>query len=108
MSGISAVVASIAMFAAIALGWGGTWLILKRRDPKHGILMIVAGLVLFGNVLIWVWPAEFPGEGRGPAPSRNAHGRAPALPRGSLPGSGPRPSPGNSSFPASGALTALG
>ena len=53
---MTAVTASIAMFAVIALGWGGTWLILKRRDRKHGSLMIVAGLVLFANVLIWVWP----------------------------------------------------
>jgi hypothetical protein len=56
MSGLAAVVASIAMFAVIALGWVGTWLILKRQDRLRGALMIVASLVLFGNLLIWVWP----------------------------------------------------
>ena len=51
-------VASIGMLAVIALGWGGTWLILKRMDRARGALMIVAALVLFANVLIWVWPVR--------------------------------------------------
>ena len=58
MSGLAAATASIAMFAVIALGWGGVWLILKRRDRARGALMIVAALVLLANVLIWTWPAH--------------------------------------------------
>ena len=58
MTGVMAPVASVAMLAVIALGWGGTWLILKRRDRLRGGLMIVAGLVLFANLLIWTWPTR--------------------------------------------------
>jgi high-affinity Fe2+/Pb2+ permease len=47
---------SIAMLAAFALVWGGAWLIVKRRDRKRGILMLIAAAVLVGNVLIWVVP----------------------------------------------------
>ncbi|MBV9840155.1 MAG: hypothetical protein JOY99_01235 [Sphingomonadaceae bacterium] len=56
MSGADALFASVAVLAVIALGWGGVWLILKRRDRLRGTLMIVAGLVLLANVLIWTWP----------------------------------------------------
>lgn len=58
MTGLPGLLASIAMFAILALGWGGMWLIIKRRDRKRGALMIVAALVLFGNVLIWTWPTH--------------------------------------------------
>jgi hypothetical protein len=47
---------SIAMLAVFALSAGGVWLIAKARDRKRGILMLVAALVLLGNVLIWSWP----------------------------------------------------
>jgi hypothetical protein len=47
---------TIAMLAVFALAAGGIFSIVKRREKKQGILMLVAGLVLLGNVLIWVWP----------------------------------------------------
>lgn len=43
---------AIAMLAAFALGIGGVALI-RRTERTKGILMLVAALVLFGNVLIW-------------------------------------------------------
>jgi hypothetical protein len=51
-----ALLLSIAMLAVFALGAGGTWLVLKAHDRKRGALMLVAALVLLGNVLIWTWP----------------------------------------------------
>ena len=50
-------VLSMAMLAAFALGAGGAWLIVKRRDRKRGMLMIAVALVTLGNVLILSWPA---------------------------------------------------
>jgi hypothetical protein len=47
---------SIATIAAFLLGAAGMWLIVKRRDAKRGILMLVAALVILGNVLIWSLP----------------------------------------------------
>ncbi|MEA1013320.1 hypothetical protein SH591_00800 [Sphingomonas sp. LY54] len=47
---------SIATIAAFLLGASGMWLIVKRRDAKRGILMLVAALVILGNVLIWSLP----------------------------------------------------
>ncbi len=47
---------SIATIAAFLLGGAGMWLIVKRRDAKRGILMLVAALVILGNVLIWSLP----------------------------------------------------
>ena len=57
MSGTDAAIASVAMVAALLLGWGGGWLILKRHNGKQGALMLLTALVLLGNVLIWSWPA---------------------------------------------------
>lgn len=50
------VVQSIAMLAVGALLTGGVWLIAKRKDRQRGILMIIAALVLLGNVLLWALP----------------------------------------------------
>jgi hypothetical protein len=44
---------SIAMLAVFALVGGGVWMLAKRRDRTKGVLMLVAALVLLGNVLIW-------------------------------------------------------
>jgi hypothetical protein len=44
---------SILMLAFFALGAGGMWLIVKRRQLKQGGLMLLAALVLLGNVLVW-------------------------------------------------------
>ena len=51
MSGGAPLVLSILMLAAGALVWGGV--VQARRGVRRGWLMIVAALVLFGNVLIW-------------------------------------------------------
>ena len=37
------------MIAAFALTAGGVYLILKRREPRKGALMIVAAIVMLGN-----------------------------------------------------------
>src|SRR5689334_9100429 len=47
---------SLLMLAGIALTAGGIYLIGKKRDPKRGWLMIVAAVVVFGNVAIWAMP----------------------------------------------------
>jgi LPXTG-motif cell wall-anchored protein len=44
---------SLAVLAAFALAGGGLYLLVKRRERKQGVLMLVAALVLFANVLIW-------------------------------------------------------
>jgi hypothetical protein len=47
---------SIAICAVFALVWGGIWMIRKGNERQKGALMIIAALVLLGNVLIWSWP----------------------------------------------------
>jgi hypothetical protein len=47
---------SLSVLAAFALGGGGVWLIVKRRDRKQGTLMLVAAAVILGNVVIWTTP----------------------------------------------------
>lgn len=42
---------SLLMLAAAALIWGGVVQI--RRGVRRGWLMLIAALVLIGNVLIW-------------------------------------------------------
>ena len=53
MGGIAAATLSIAMIAAIVLLIFGVRLALKHEHRKQGVLMVVAGLVLLANVLIW-------------------------------------------------------
>ena len=52
-SGLGATLLSILMIATFLLGAGGMWLIVKRGEAKKGALMLVAALVLLGNVLVW-------------------------------------------------------
>lgn len=52
-SGFGSVLLSVVMIAAFLLGAGGIVLIARRGETKKGILMLVAALVLVGNVLIW-------------------------------------------------------
>ncbi len=47
---------SIAMLGVFALVWGGIKAIRQGARKHHGVLMLIAALVLFGNVLIWVVP----------------------------------------------------
>jgi hypothetical protein len=58
IEGSAAVILSMLMVAAILLGWGGIWLIVKGRDRKRAILMLVAAAVMLANVLIWAWPLK--------------------------------------------------
>ncbi|HEX8621366.1 MAG TPA: hypothetical protein VF718_05285 [Allosphingosinicella sp.] len=44
---------SLAVIAAFALAGGGLYLLAARRERRQGLLMLVAALVLFANVLIW-------------------------------------------------------
>ena len=53
MTGPGALTLSILMIAAFALTAGGVYLVLKRREQRKGALMIVAAIVMLGNVLIW-------------------------------------------------------
>lgn len=47
---------TIAMLGVTALTGGGLWLIVKGARRRQGVLMIIAALVLLGNVLIWTAP----------------------------------------------------
>ncbi|PZU60127.1 MAG: hypothetical protein DI547_03570 [Sphingobium sp.] len=53
---MSGTILSLLMLAGIALTGGGLWLLGKRRDRTRALLMIAAGLVMFGNVAIWAVP----------------------------------------------------
>ena len=48
---------SIAMLGAFAL-LGGAFLVFRRGDRKHGLLMLIAALVVFANVAIWMVPIK--------------------------------------------------
>ena len=54
MTGIAATMLSLGVIAALLLSGGGIWM--ARKDMKRGLLMLVAGLVILANVLIWTWP----------------------------------------------------
>ncbi|MGQ0590472.1 MAG: hypothetical protein ACT4N8_13245 [Sphingosinicella sp.] len=53
MTGTAALLMSLLMLAAFALAAGGVWLIAMGRDRGKGALMLLAALVMLGNVLIW-------------------------------------------------------
>jgi hypothetical protein len=53
MGTIASATLTIAMIAAFALALGGIRLIRRGEYRQQGWLMIVAALVLFGNVLVW-------------------------------------------------------
>ena len=44
---------ALAMIAAFLLAGGGVWLVRGGQNAKQGWLMIVAAMVLVGNVLVW-------------------------------------------------------
>ncbi|HEY0114616.1 MAG TPA: hypothetical protein VGB54_02740 [Allosphingosinicella sp.] len=52
MSGASSLLLSLLMLAGFILAGGGIYTLVKRGDRTRGILMIVAGLVMWGNVAI--------------------------------------------------------
>jgi hypothetical protein len=53
MTGLAATLLSIAVLASFALAGGGLWLLVKGRERKQGLLMLLAALVTLANVLIW-------------------------------------------------------
>ena len=53
---MATILLTIAMLGVTALAAGGLWLITKGAQRRKGVLMIVAALVLLGNVLIWAVP----------------------------------------------------
>lgn len=56
-SPMSDTILSLLMLAGMALTAGGVYLIAKRPEyRRQGWLMIVAAMVMFGNVAIWMWP----------------------------------------------------
>lgn len=50
---IAAAAPAIAMLSMFACLIGGTVLIVKQRDVKKGVLMLVMAAVLLANVAIW-------------------------------------------------------
>jgi hypothetical protein len=56
MNGVFATILSVAVLGVFALLSGGVWLLVKRREIKQGLLMLVAAAVLLVNVLIWTMP----------------------------------------------------
>ncbi|WP_066700935.1 hypothetical protein [Sphingobium amiense] len=55
---MSDIILSILMLAGVILTGGGVYAIVRRKDRKRGVLMIVAGLVMFGNVAISAVPGR--------------------------------------------------
>ena len=53
MTGASAIFLSILMIAAFLLAAVGIYLLVKKRDRKKGVLMLVCAAVALGNVLVW-------------------------------------------------------
>lgn len=53
MGTIASAALAVAMIAAFLLIAGGIKLIIGREHRKQGLLMLVAALVLVGNVLVW-------------------------------------------------------
>jgi hypothetical protein len=54
MNQTAATLMSIAMLAAFALVGFGAKFAFKAEHRKQGLLMVVAGLVLVVNVLLWI------------------------------------------------------
>jgi hypothetical protein len=52
MTTITSTAMALAMIAAFLLAIGGARLAMREGDRKRGLLMIVAAIVLVGNVLI--------------------------------------------------------
>ncbi len=52
MAGASSLIMSLLMLAGFALAAGGAYLVARHRDRRRGLLMLVAALVMWGNVAI--------------------------------------------------------
>jgi tetraacyldisaccharide-1-P 4'-kinase len=53
MEGLAGTAMAVAMVAAFALLFGGVRMAMRPSDRRRGALMIVAAVVLVGNVLVW-------------------------------------------------------
>jgi hypothetical protein len=53
LGSVAAAAPAVAMLACLALVAGGAVLIVRRRDVRKGVLMLIMAAVLLGNVLIW-------------------------------------------------------
>ena len=53
LGSIAAAAPAVAMLGCFACVAGGAVLIVRRRDYRKGVLMLVMAAVLLGNVLIW-------------------------------------------------------
>lgn len=53
LSGPAATLLSILVLATFALVAGGAYLLVRRKERKKGVLMLIAAAVMFGNVLVW-------------------------------------------------------
>jgi hypothetical protein len=49
---------SILMLAGVVLTGGGIYTLVRKGERKRGWLMVVAGLVMFGNVVIAAIPMD--------------------------------------------------
>jgi hypothetical protein len=56
MTGPAGLILSLLMLAGLLLTAGGIWLLVRGKDRKRALLMLAAGLVMFGNVAIWTVP----------------------------------------------------
>ena len=52
MDGAPALLMSLLMLAGFALAGGGIYTLVKAKDRTKGILMLIAALVMWGNVAI--------------------------------------------------------
>ena len=53
MEGLAAITLSVAMIAVLLLTIFGVRFALSSEHRKQGVLMLVAGVVILANVLIW-------------------------------------------------------
>lgn len=53
LTSIAAAAPAIAMLAFFACLIGGIAMIVKRRDMRKGVLLLVMAVVLLGNVVVW-------------------------------------------------------
>ncbi len=58
MTGPGSLVLSLLMLGGLLLAGGGVWLLVNRKDRGRALLMLAAGLVMFGNVAIWMVPLK--------------------------------------------------
>jgi LPXTG-motif cell wall-anchored protein len=53
MTGFPAALLSIAVLAAFALAAGGLYLLVRRKNAKQGLLMLLTAAITLANVLVW-------------------------------------------------------